>query len=182
MLNSFPEITKYNNSYKNIGNLIGYIVDEIKTLQEEKEKNEDKQLKIDFELESKKFDEINKAITKVKSNNDLIDLIDETNFTKNQYNVLASQVKSSLVSLEESKIKTENKIENIRIAYNGIENDEKNKGIIDYIENKRKITEIEIQINNLKEIISLLESKEKIQNQIEFIKKDFDNEKLKELN
>lgn len=178
-VDSFPEITKYNNSYKNIGNLIGYIVDEIKTLQEEKEKNEDKQLKIDFELESKKFDEINKAITKVKSNNDLIDLIDETNFTKNQYNVLASQVKSSLVSLEESKIKTENKIENIRIAYNGIENDEKNKGIIDYIENKRKITEIEIQINNLKEIISLLESKEKIQNQIEFIKKDFDNEKIK---
>lgn len=179
-VDSFPEVTKYNNSYKNIGNLIGYIVEEIKTLQDEKKKNEDKQLEIDFELESKKLDEINKAITKVKTNNEFIDIIDETNFTINQYNLLASRVKSSLVSLEESKIKTENKTENIRIAYNGIEKDEKNKGIINYIDNKRKITDIENQITSLKEIISLLENKEKIQNQIEFLKKDFDNEKIKE--
>ena len=120
-----------------------------------------------------KFDEINKAITKIKSNNKLIDIIDETNFTKNKYSLLASQVKSNLVSLEELKIKIESKIENIRIAYNGVENDEKNKGVINYIENKRKITDIENQITNLKEIISLLENKEKIQNQIEFLKKGF---------
>ncbi len=85
-----------------------------------------------------------------------------------------------MVSIEESKIKTENKIENIRIAYNGIENDEKNKGIVNYIENKRKLTDVENQIANLKEIISLIENKEKIQNQIEFTKKDFDNKKIKE--
>ena len=179
-VDSFPEVTKYNNSYKNIGSLVGYIDAEIKTLEINKKENEKNQLKIDFELESKKFDEINKAITKVKTNNESIAIIEETSFNKNQYNLLASQVKSNLVSLEESKIKTENKIENIRIAYNGIENDEKNKGIINYIENKRKLTDIENQITNLKEIISFIENKEKIQNQIEFIKKDFDNEKIKE--
>ncbi len=179
-VDSFPEITKYNNSYKNIGNLIGYIVDEIRSLENYRKEYEKKQLKIDFELESKKFDEINKAIKKVKSNNDSIDLIDETNFSKNQYNLLTSQVKSSFVSLEESKIKTISKIENIRIVYNGVENDEKNKGIINYIENKRKLTDVEKQITNLKEIIYLLENKGKIQNQIEFIKKDFDDEKNKE--
>ena len=179
-VDSFPEVTKYNNSYKNIGSLIGFIDEKIKDLEKNKTENENNQLKIDFELESKKFDEINKAITKIKSNNKLIDIIDETNFTKNKYSLLASQVKSNLVSLEELKIKIESKIENIRIAYNGVENDEKNKGVINYIENKRKITDIENQITNLKEIISLLENKEKIQNQIEFLKKGFDKEKIKE--
>jgi len=74
---SYPEITKYNNTYKNLGTLLNYIIQEIKRLEKDIKKNEDNQLEIDFELEFKKFDQINEAIQFLRTNQEAIDLIEK---------------------------------------------------------------------------------------------------------
>lgn len=161
---SYPEVTKYNNTYKNIVSLLNYISQEIKRVEKDKKNNEDKQLKIDFELEFKKFDQINEAIQFLKTNEESIELIQKETFNETLYDILTSLVKSKLVSLEIELEAKKIRVENIQIARNGKENDN-NSGVINYIENKRKLEDFEKKVKEIKDIIFLIESKEK--NQVE---------------
>ena len=97
---SYPDITKYNSTYKNIGSLLNYIIQEVKRLEKDKSQSEGKQLEIDFDLEFKKFDEINDAIKILRKNQEIIDLIGKETFNETLFDVLTSQVKSRLVSLQ----------------------------------------------------------------------------------
>lgn len=161
---SYPEVTKYNNTYKNIGILLNYIQQETKRIEKEKNSRENKQLKIDFDLEFKKFDQINEAIQFLKTNQESIDLIEKETFNATLYDILTSQVKSRLVSLRIELDAKKLRIENIYIARNGEENNsDNNGGVIDYIDNRKKLEDLDLKIKEVKNIISLIENKEKTQ-------------------
>ncbi len=160
---TYPEITKHNNTYKNIGSLLYYISQEIKKIEGDKKTSEGKQLEIDFELEFKKFDQINDAIQFLKTNKEVIDLIQKETFNETLYDILTSQVKSKLVSLQLELDAKKIRIENIQIARNGEENNENNGGVLNYINNKKKLEDLDLRIKEVKNIISLIENKEKIQ-------------------
>ncbi|NDV45893.1 hypothetical protein D0T49_02360 [Paludibacter sp. 221] len=161
---SYPEVTKYNNTYKNIGILLNYIQQETKRIEKEKNSRENKQLKIDFDLEFKKFDQINEAIQFLKINKESIDLIERETFNATLYDILTSQVKSRLVSLQIESDAKKLRIENISIARNGEENNsDSNGGVITYIENRKKLEDLDLKIKEVKNIISLIENKEKTQ-------------------
>jgi exonuclease SbcC len=125
---SYPEVTKYNNTYKNIGSLLNCILQETKRIEKERNSREDRQLKIDFELEFKKFDQINEAIQFLRTNQESIDLIEKETFNMTLYDILTSQVKSRLVSLQIELDAKKLRIENIRIARNGEESNQENNG------------------------------------------------------
>lgn len=163
---SYPDITKYNSTYKNIGSLLNYILQEVKRLEKEKNQSEGKQLEIDFELESKKFDEINEAIQILRKNQELIDLISKETFNETLCDVLTSQVKSRLVSLQLDLESRKMRIGNIQIARTGDENTDNNiGGVLNYIDNKKKLDDFDLKIKEVKDIISLLEEKDKIQSE-----------------
>mgnify|MGYP003642911099 CR=1 FL=1 len=159
---SYPEVTKYNNTHKNIGSLLNYIFQETKRLETEKKKSENNQLKIDFELEFKKFDQINDAIQFLKSTQEAIDLIEKETFNGSLNDVLTSQVKSRLVSLN-WELKTKKlRVENFQLARNGDEKEEINGGVISYIDNKKKLADLELKIKEVENIILLKEANDKI--------------------
>ncbi len=161
---TYPEVTKYNNTYKNIGILLNYISQEIKRIEKHKKNSEDKQLKIDFELEFKKFDQINEAIQYLRTNQEAIDWIKKETFNETLYDILTSQVKSKLVSLQLELDAKKIRIGNIHIARNGEENNENNNGgVLNYIDNRKILEDLDLRIKEIKNIISLIESKEKIQ-------------------
>lgn len=160
---SYPEITKYNNTYKNLGTLLNYIIQEIKRLEKDIKKNEDNQLEIDFELEFKKFDQINEAIQFLRTNQEAIDLIEKETFDNTLYDILTSQVKSKLVSLQLELDAKKIRIGNIQIARNGDESNNNNEGVLSYIENKKKLANFDLRVKEINNIISLIEDKEKIQ-------------------
>ncbi|PJR03556.1 hypothetical protein CDL10_02760 [Avrilella dinanensis] len=160
---SYPEITKYNNTYKNLGTLLNYSIQEIKRLEKDIKKNKDSQLEIDFELEFKKFDQINEAIQFLRINQETIDLIEKETFDNTLYDILTSQVKSKLVSLQLELEAKKIRIGNIQIARNGDESNNNNGGVLTYIENKKKLANFDLRIKEIKNIISLIENKEKIQ-------------------
>ena len=160
---SYPEITKYNNTYKNLGVLFNYNIQEIKRLEKEKKENEDSQLKIDFELEFKKFDQINEAIQFLRINQEAIDLIQKETFNNTIYDVLTSQIKSKLVSLQLELDAKNLRIGNIQIARNGNESNDNNGGVLNYLDNKKKLIDFDLRLKEIKKIISLIEDKEKNQ-------------------
>jgi exonuclease SbcC len=161
---SYPEVTRYNNTYKNIGSLLTYITQESKKLKNEKENRENKQLKIDFDLEFKKFDQINEAIQFLKANQEAVDIINKDTFNETLYDILTSQVKSRLVSLQLEVEAKKIRIENIQIARNGEGNsNDNNGGVLSYIDNRKKLEDLDLRIREIKNIISLIENKEKAQ-------------------
>jgi len=162
---SYPEVTKYNNSYKNILSLLNYISQKTTKTEKEIEKREDKQLEIDFELEFKKFDQINKAIQFLRTNQEEIDLIEKETFNETLCDILTSQIKSKLVSLPLELEAKKLRIGTIRIARDGEENNnnDNNGGVLNYIDNRKKLEDLDLKINEIKNIISLIENKEKIQ-------------------
>jgi exonuclease SbcC len=136
---SYPKVTKYNNTYKNIGSLLSYILQETKRIEKEKGNRENQQLKIDFDLEFKKFDQINDAIQFLNANQEAIDIINKETFNDTLYDILTSQVKSRLVSLQLELDAKKIRIENIQIARNGEENNnDNNGGVLNYIDNRKK--------------------------------------------
>jgi exonuclease SbcC len=161
---SYPEVTKYNNTYKNIGSLLSYILQETKRIEKEKGNSENKQLKIDFDLEFKKFDQINDAIQFLNANQEAIDIINKETFNETLYDILTSQVKSRLVSLQLELDAKKIRIGNIQIARTGEENSSDNNGsVLNYIDNRKKLEDSNLRIKEIKNIISLIENKEKIQ-------------------
>lgn len=172
---SYPEATKYNNTYKNIVSLLNYISQETKRIEKDKKSNEDKQLKIDFELEFKKFDRINEAIQFLKTKKEPVELIEKETFNETLYDILTSLVKSKLVSLELELETKKIRVGNIQIARNGDENDN-NSGVINYFENKRKLEDFDIRIKEIKDIISLIENREKNQIEINSLKEKISEE------
>ena len=174
---SYPDVTKYNNTYKNIGSLLYYISQETKRIEKEKGSRENKQLKIDFELEFQKFDQINDAIQLLKANEETIDIINKETFNDTLYDILTSQVKSRLVSLQLEIEAKKIRIENIRLARNGKENNsDNNGGVLNYIDNRKKLEELDLRIKEIKNIISLIESKEKFQNESNSLKEKLEKE------
>lgn len=162
---SYPDITKYNSTYKNIGSLLNYILQEVKRLEKDKNQSEGKQLEIDFELEFKKFDKINVAIQILRENQEVIDLIGKETFNETLCDVLTSQVKSRLVSLQLDLESKKMRIGNIQIARTGDENSNNIGGVLNYIDNKKKLDDFDLKIKEVKDIISLLEEKDKIQSE-----------------
>lgn len=174
---TFPEVSKYDNTYKNIISLLKRTSDETKRIEKEKKKNEAEQLDIDFDLEFKKFDQINEAILYLNNLNEKLVTIEKDSFNESFYNVLTSQVKSKLVSLDESLNKIKFRIDNIRLAVQGEESD-KNSGLINFLENKKKLNGFEKTINELRKIISLIDNKDKTQNEINHIQANIDADKV----
>jgi len=163
-VDSYPDVKKYNDTYKNIGILLNHISQETKRIEKEKGNNENKQLKIDFDLEFKKFDQINEAIQFLKANQEAVDIINKDTFNETLYDILTSQVKSRLVSLQLEVEAKKIRIENIQIARNGEENNnDNNGGVLNYIDNRKKIEDLDLRIREIKNIISLIENKEKAQ-------------------
>jgi len=161
---SYPDITKYNSTYKNIGSLLNNILQEVKRLEKDKSQSEGKQLEIDFDLEFKKFDEINDAIKILRKNQEIIDLIGKETFNETLFDVLTSQVKSRLVSLQLDLESKKMRIGNIQIARTGDENNENNiGGVLNYIDNKKKLDDFDLRIKEVKDIISQIEEKDKVQ-------------------
>lgn len=161
---SYPEVKKYNNTYKNIRSLLNYISQETGRIGKEKESRENKQLRIDFDLEFKKFGQINEAIQFLKANQEAVDIINKDTFNETLYDILTSQVKSNLVSLQVEVEAKKIRIENIQIARNGEgNNNDNNGGVIDYIDNRKKLEDLDLRIREIKNIISLIENKEKAQ-------------------
>jgi len=168
---SYPDITKYNSTYKNIGSLLNYILQEVKRLEKDKSQSEGKQLEIDFDLEFKKFDEINDAIKILRKNQEIIDLIGKETFNETLFDVLTSQVKSRLVSLKLDLETKKMRIGNIQIARTGDENNENNiGGVLNYIDNKKKLDDFDLRIKEVKDIISQIEEKDKVQTEYSNLK------------
>ncbi|WP_426473536.1 hypothetical protein [Chryseobacterium balustinum] len=168
---SYPDITKYNSTYKNIGSLLNYILQEVKRLEKDKSQSEGKQLEIDFDLEFKKFDEINDAIKILRKNQEIIDLIGKETFNETLFDVLTSQVKSRLVSLQLDLETKKMRIGNIQIARTGDENNENNIGsVLNYIDNKKKLDDFDLRIKEVKDIISQIEEKDKVQTEYSNLK------------
>lgn len=168
---SYPDITKYNSTYKNIGSLLNYILQEVKRLEKDKSQSEGKQLEIDFDLEFKKFDEINDAIKILRKNKEIIDLIGKETFNETLFDVLTSQVKSRLVSLKLDLETKKMRIGNIQIARTGDENNENNiGGVLNYIDNKKKLDDFDLRIKEVKDIISQIEEKDKVQTEYSNLK------------
>lgn len=176
---SYPEVTKYNNTYKNLVSLLNYIAQETKRLEKDKKNIEDKQLDIDFELEFKKFDQINEAIKFLKINQESIDLIEKETFDDTLYDILTSLVKSRLILLELELDAKKIRIGNIQIARDGDEsNNNNNGGVLNYLDNKEKLADFDLRIKEIKNIISLIEDKEKVQAEHNNLKEKLSKEQI----
>jgi exonuclease SbcC len=170
-----PEIKSYNNSLKNLTILFDFIESKTKDLNDEIKKKQKTQLEIDFKEEGKKFDEINKALQFLKESKEEIDLIEKDTFTQTKYDFLDQKIKSRIISLELEIETIKLRIGNIDIIYNGVpdSNDDNNKGVFTYFDNRNKIVDLEIVKNNLNEIVTKIKNKEncelkdsKLKNQI----------------
>jgi exonuclease SbcC len=157
-----PEIKTYNNSLKNLTILFDFIESRTKDLNVEIKEMQKNQLKIDFEEEGKKFNEINKALQFLKDKKQEIDLIEKDTFTKTKYDFLDQKIKSRLISLEIEIETVRLRIGNIDIAYNGLPNntDDANNGIFTYFDNRNKIIDLEKVKNDLNSIVTKIKTKE----------------------
>ena len=157
-----PEIKSYNNSLKNLTILFDFIESKTKDLNDEIKKKQKTQLEIDFEEESKKFDEINKALQFLKDRKEEIDLIEKDTFTQTKYDFLDQKIKSRIISLEIEIETIKLRIGNIDIIYNGVpdSNDDNNKGVFTYFDNRNKIVDLEKVKNNLNDIVTKIKNKE----------------------
>ncbi|MGV9004432.1 hypothetical protein [Flavobacterium sp.] len=157
-----PEIKTYNNSLKNLTILFDFIESKTKELNAEIKEKEKNQLEIDFEEDGKKFDEINKALQFLKDKKEEIDLIEKDTFTQTNYDFLDQKIKSRIISLEIEIERVKLRIGNIDIIYNGVpdSNDDNNKGVFTYFDNRNKIVDLEKVKNNLNEIVTKIKDKE----------------------
>lgn len=157
-----PEIKSYNNSLKNLTILFDFIESKTKELNTEIEKKQENQLKIDFEEEGKKFDEINKALQFLKDKKEEIDLIEKDTFTQTKYDFLDQKIKSRIISLEIEIETVKLRIGNIDIIYNGVPDstDDNNKGVFTYFDNRNKIVDLEKVKNDLNDIVTKIKNKE----------------------
>ncbi len=168
---SYPDVSKYNNTYKNLLSLLRWIGEEVKRIDKDKKGVEDRQLEIDFDLEFKKFDQINEAIQFLNSKNEKISTVEKDTFDETLNEILTSQIKSRLVSLEDILIRTRLRIDNIRLAIQG-DGNTPNSGLINFLENKKKLEGFEKTINELINVISLINDREKVQNEINNLKEN----------
>lgn len=157
-----PDIKFYNNSLKNLTILFDFIESKTKDLNAEIKEIQKTQLKIDFEEEGKKFDEINKALQFLKDKKEEIDLIEKDTFTKTKYDFLDQKIKSRIVSLEIEIEAVKLRIGSIDIAYNGVsDTDDENKlGIYKYFENRNKIADLEKVKKDLNELVTKIKNRE----------------------
>lgn len=157
-----PEIKSYNNSLKNLTILFDNIESKTKELNAEIKEKQKTQLKIDFEEDGKKFDEINKALQFLKGKKEEIDLIEKETFTQPKYDFLDQKIKSRLISLEIEIETVKLRIGNIDIEYNGIAdtNDDNNKGIFNYFNNRNKVIDLEKAKNDINDIVTKIKNKE----------------------
>jgi len=157
-----PEIKSYNNSLKNLTTLCDFIESKTKDLIEEIKRKQKTQLKIDFEEEGKKFDEINKALQSLKDKKEEIDLIEKDTFTQTKYDFLDQKIKSRIISLEIEVEAVKLRIENVDTVYNGIPNnvDDNDKGIFTYFENRNKIADLVKVRNELNDLVTKIKNKE----------------------
>ena len=157
-----PEIKSYNNSLKNLTILVDFIESKTKDLKDEISKKQKTQLKIDFEEEGKKFDEINKALQFLKDKKEEIDLIEKDTFTQTKYDFLDQKIKSRIISLEIEIETVKSRIGNIDIIYNGVPDttDDNNKGVFTYFDNRKKIVDLEKAKNELNDIVTKIKNKE----------------------
>lgn len=157
-----PDIKFYNNSLKNLTILFDFIESKIKDLNVEIKEKQKTQLKIDFEEEGKKFDEINKALQFLKDKKEELDLIEKDTFTKTKYDFLDQKIKSRIISLEIEIEAVKLRIGSIDIAYNGVSdsNDENKLGIYKYFENRNKIADLEKVKKDLNELVAKIKNRE----------------------
>jgi exonuclease SbcC len=157
-----PEIKTYNNSLKNLTILIDFIESKTKDLNTEINEKQSTQLELDFEEEGKKFDEINKALQFLKDKKEEIDLIEKDAFTKTKYDFLDQKIKSRIISLEIEIETTKLRLENIDIAYNGLpdSDDENNKGIFTYFDNRNRIADLEKVKKDLNKLVNIIQERE----------------------
>ncbi|MCF6129323.1 hypothetical protein L1S35_06535 [Flavobacterium sp. AS60] len=161
-----PDIKSYNNSLKNISKLLDNIELSIKNIKSDIDEKQKNQLKIDYDEESKKFDEINKAIEFLKLYEDELDIIEKDTFTQSKFEVLDQKVKSRIVSLNIEIETIKLRIGTIDLAYNGSPSDNNetaNNGIVSYYNNRKRVQEVEKSKVEINELIKLLSEKESLE-------------------
>ncbi|MBK8328629.1 MAG: AAA family ATPase [Bacteroidetes bacterium] len=144
-------LKKYDAAYKKINTLLGYINDERKELIKNKGKEEAKiQVEIDFEQEFKKFDELNEVIGSLNKENESLNPIEQRTFNQNAYDNLSRNIEVRLLSLQEQLIKIKLRAETIVLARDGekSEDGKPDGGILSYLDNKSKISQLDERLKN----------------------------------
>lgn len=154
-------LKQYDTAYKKILRLLDYI-DEKVTDTNKKISNHSKSLQteIDFELEFKKFDEINKSIHFLSSNQETIEQIQKETFNRTFHDIITSQVKSRIYSLTNELNAIKEKIAKIRQSREGNPNEHNNIGLTKYIDSKNKLQALETKIKFVKNIIASFEQRD----------------------
>ncbi len=164
------DLKKYDSIYKKAVKVLDFIKQEKVRIDGEIEKQKKSlQLEIDYDQEFKKFDEINELIGFLKKNEEILDYVTKESFDETLHDNLSRNVKVRLLTLEEEFTKIGLQIDNIRLAKDGEENgDNKPKGgVLEYIDNRKRLENFDNQIKELNRIITLIESKDKAQRGIE---------------
>lgn len=177
-------LKKYDAAYKKINTLLGYINDERKELIKIKGREEAKiQVEIDFEQEFKKFDELNQVIDELNKENESLILIDQNTFNQTTHDNLSRNIDVRLLSLEEQLTKVKLREGTIILARDG-EKSEEGKlegGILSYLDNKSKISQLDERLKELNQIVKWLEEQDKTNNEVRANDKDLESrqERLK---
>ena len=164
------DLKKYDSIYKKAIKVLDYIKQEKVRIDGEIEKQKKSlQLEIDYDQEFKKFDEINELIGFLKTNKEILDYVTKESFDGTLHDNLSRNVKVRLLTLEEEFIKVGLQIDNIRLAKDGEEDgdNELKGGVLEYVENRKKLENFDNQIKELNRIITLIESRDKSQREIE---------------
>ena len=172
-------LKKYDAAYKKINTLLGFINDERKELIKNKGKEEAKiQVEIDFEQEFKKFDELNEVIGELSNENESLKPIEQRTFNQTTHDNLSRNVDVRLLSLEEQLTKVKLRADNIILARDG-EKAEEGKlvgGILSYLDNKSKISQLDERLKELNQIVKWLEEQEKANNELSANEKDLESQ------
>ncbi len=172
-------LKKYDAAYKKINTLLGYINDERKELIKSKGKEEAKiQVEIDFEQEFKKFDELNQVIDELNKENESLSLIDQNTFNQTTHDNLSRNIDVRLLSLEEQLTKVKLREGTIILARDG-EKSEEGKlegGILFYLDNKSKISQLDERLKELNQIVKWFEEQEKTNNEFRANDKDLESQ------
>jgi len=172
-------LKNYDAAYKKINTLLGYINDERKELIKNKGKEEAKiQVEIDFEQEFKKFDELNEVIGKLSNENESLKPIEQRTFNQTTHDNLSRNIDVRLLSLEEQLTKVKLRAETIALARDG-EKSEDGKldgGILSYLDNKSKISQLDERLKELNQIVKWFEEQEKANNEFRANDKDLESQ------
>lgn len=172
-------LKKYDAVYKKINTLLGYINDERTELVKSKKKEESKiQVKIDFEQEFKKFDELNEVIGELNKENESLNPIDQNTFNQTAHDNLSRNIDVRLLSLEEQLVKVKLRAETIILARDGekTEDGKPDGGILSYLDNKNKISQLDKRLKELNQIVKWFEEQEKANNEFITYEKDLESQ------